>query len=322
MKEIGYEEVIEMMSFKESIKIMKSCFLDYTNGVISQEERSVQVLPDGSNQNIFALMPAYLGKKRYFGAKIITAFPENRKLNINSHLGEVMLFDSKTGIPRAMVNANAITWLRTAAVSALATDYLAKKNADKLTLIGAGQQAISHLEAINCVRNIKKVYVYDLDERSRSSFIKNMREKFQEIVFENCTSVDEAVQDSDIICTLTPAKVAYLDMDMIPKGAHINAVGTFTPDTREIKSSLISGSKVFVDDYHAALTESGDILIPISEGNFKFDDIVASLGEIVSGEVTFKRDNEDITLFDAVGLAVEDLCCAEYIYEKGKLNEI
>lgn len=320
MKKFDYKETLEMMNFKETIDIMKACFLDYTNGVISQEERSVQVLPDGSNQNIFALMPAYLGKKRYFGAKIITAFPENRKLNINTHLGEVMLFDSKTGIPRAMVNANAITWLRTAAVSALATDYLAKKNAEKLTLIGAGQQAISHLEAINCVRDIKKVYVYDLDERSRTIFINKMQERYSETVFVNCSTLDAAVQDTDIICTLTPAKTAFLDVQMVPKGVHINAIGTFTPDTREVKSSLISGSKVFVDDYHAAMTESGDILIPISEGNFNFENIVASLGEIVSEEVIFNRDTEDITIFDAVGLAVEDLCCAEYIYEKSILK--
>ena len=316
MLQIKYDEVLELVNFEEVIEVMQKCFIEYTKGEISQVERSVQVLPDGYNKNIFAIMPAYLGKNRYFGAKIITAFPDNRKQNLNSHLGEILIFNSSNGIPVAMIDADSITWMRTAAVTALATDYLAPKNATQLTLIGAGQQASSHLKAIKCIRDIEKVYVYDMYEASRITFINRMRAEFPEITFINCSSLQSAVENSEIICTLTPSKEPFLDLSLVPKGAHINAIGTFTPDSRELKSDLVSSGKVFVDDYKATLSESGDILIPISEGNFSKDKIVASLGEVVSGNYNANRKKEDITIFDAVGLAIEDLSCAEYIYNK------
>lgn len=319
MLQIKYDEVLELVNFQEVIEVMQGCFLEYMEGEISQVERSVQILPDGYNKNIFAIMPAYLGKNRYFGAKIITAFPDNRKQNLNSHLGEILLFNSSNGIPVAMIDANAITWMRTAAVTALATDYLAKKSATSLALIGAGQQASSHLKAIKSIRDIDKVYVYDMLEVSRINFINRMSEEFPEITFINCSTLESAVGTAEIICTLTPSKEAFLDLSLVSKGAHINAIGTFTPDSREIKSNLISAGKVFVDDYKAALTESGDILIPISEGNFSQDKIIASLGEVVTGNYDNNRGKEDITIFDAVGLAIEDLSCAEYIYNK-KVN--
>lgn len=112
MKQISYDEVVELLSFKESIQVMSDCFKDHENGTIAQRERMVEILPDGKNKNVFALMPAYLGENRYFGAKIITSFPDNHALNLPSHVGEVMLFDSKNGLPVALINANAITWIR------------------------------------------------------------------------------------------------------------------------------------------------------------------------------------------------------------------
>ena len=318
MKQISYDEVVELLSFKESIHVMSDCFKDHENGTIAQRERMVEILPDGKNKNVFALMPAYLGENRYFGAKIITAFPDNHALNLPSHVGEVMLFDSKNGLPVALINANAITWIRTAAVSALATDFLAKKDSSMLTLFGSGQQASSHLEAMLCVRPIKVVRVYDLNPKSAQVFIDKMKAIHPDLEFINSSTIKEAVEDSDIICTLTPSKDAFLDAKNISAGTHINAIGTFTPTTREIKSDLMKKSKVYVDDYEAAIKESGDLLIPISEGIMSAKDIKASLGEMVMGKVSARENNEEITVFDAVGLAIEDLCCAEFIYNKVK----
>lgn len=316
MKLYNFDDVIQRLSFEEAIGVMKQCFVDYYNGIISQSDRTIELLPDGKNQNIFAMMPAYLGPDRFFGAKMITAFPSNPSLNIPSHLGEILLFDSSNGAPVAMVNANAVTWIRTAAVSALATDYLAKKGASRLALFGTGQQATSHLKAISCIRPISTVFVYDINVSRRKTFIDTAQEEFPEIQFINCNSVEETAKSSEIICTLTSSKEAFLDKKIIAPGTHINAIGTFTPITRELTTNLMVQGKIFVDDYNAALKESGDLLIPISEGVLGSESIIGSLGEIIVNSNTTLNNHNDITIFDAVGLAIEDLCCAEYIIQK------
>lgn len=321
MKRINFEEVVAQINYKEAIEVMRSCFIDYGDGKISQTARSVEVLPDGKNKNIFAMMPAYLGENRYFGAKIITAFPDNHLQNLPSHLGEILLFDSKNGTPIAMINANGITWIRTAAVSALATDFLAKKEAKILALVGAGQQASSHLEAINTIRPLEKVFVYDLSKERSQQFAETMQKKYPAIEFLSGETLEETVNQAEIICTLTSSKAAFLKKEWISPGTHINAIGTFTPETREITSELMEVSAIYVDDYEAALKESGDLLIPMAEGRLSKSDILGSLSELVSGKTLLENQGKIITIFDAVGLAIEDLCCAEYIYQKVKESE-
>ncbi|MEQ7263424.1 ornithine cyclodeaminase family protein [Enterococcus hirae] len=321
MRKIDFEEAVSRLDFQEAIEVMRQCFSDYGEGKISQNTRMVEILPDGKNKNVFAMMPAYLGKDRYFGAKIITAFPDNHLQGLSSHLGEILLFDSKNGVPVALINANAVTWIRTAAVSALATDILAKKEAASLALIGAGQQASSHLNAICAIRSINKVSVYDLSKERSQQFIEEMQTAYPEIEFSSGETLAETVQKAEIICTLTPSKEAFLKKEWLTPGAHINAIGTFTPDTREITSELMKSSAIYVDDYEAAMKESGDLLIPIAEGELSESAISGSLSELVSGKRLLKDQQEKITIFDAVGLAIEDLCCAEYIYQKVKESE-
>ena len=156
-------------------------------------------------------------------------------------------------------------------------------------MIGAGQQASSHLAALQSVRAIEKVFIYDRTAERARKLIAKQQHNYPECTFIGCSSVQEAVQE---------------------------AIGTFTPTSRELTSDLVKNSQVFVDEYAAALKESGDLLIPISEGAFSAEKIVGSLGELVTGKVKLKAEQKGRTIFDAVGLAVEDLCCAEYIYQK------
>ncbi|KAF3375935.1 ornithine cyclodeaminase, partial [Enterococcus faecium] len=243
MKIINFEEVVASFSFEEAIQVMKKCFFDYESGKISQNPRLVEILPDGKGKNMFAMMPAYLGENRYFGTKVITAFPDNHQYHLPSHLGEIFLFDAQNGLPKALINANAVTWIRTAAVSALATDYLANPHAETLALIGAGQQALSHLTAISTIRPITTVFVYDILEERRNTFIAKAKKQYPKITFINAISVEDAVRPAEIICTLTSSKEAFLQKEWVREDAHINAVGTFTPDTREISTSLMETSQ-------------------------------------------------------------------------------
>ncbi len=182
---------------------------------------------------------------------------------------------------------------------------------------------MSHLTAISTIRPITTVFVYDILEERRNTFIAKAKKQYPKITFINAISVEDAVRPAEIICTLTSSKEAFLQKEWVREDAHINAVGTFTPDTREISTSLMETSQIYVDDYSAALTESGDLLIAMAEGDLEESCIVGTLGELVSEKKTFYKGESRPTIFDAVGLAIEDLCCAEYIYnklEKGALK--
>lgn len=318
MEIITEKDILRKFTFPEAIEVMKKCFYDFEQRTIFQWPRSVTKLPDESQKNLFALMPAYLGENRFYGAKIMSFFSENGDLGLPTHLGQILLLDSKTGKPLALIDANSITWIRTAAVSAVATSLLARKDASALSLIGTGHQASSHLQAIMSIREIDTVFVYDLDRTKQTDFIKFVRQDYPHLTIIDCKSLVEATSQADIICTLTPSKQAFLDREMVAPGTHINAIGTFTPETREICSNLIISSNVYVDDYQAVLKESGDLLIPISEQSFQSSAIKGSLGELITNKAQGRTTEQEITVFDAVGLAVEDLCCAEYIYKKLK----
>lgn len=318
LKVINYDDVMTYFSFKEAIQVMKKCFRDFQKSQISQADSEVLVLPDVTEQNNFAIKSAYLGRDRLFGAKLSTMFPDVAQPNFISHLGTILLFDSTNGDPQALVDALAITRIRTAAVSALATDYLAKKSATSLALIGTGQQASSHLAAIACVRQLETVYVYDVLLEKSQPFAEKMRKKYPQLTIEVTNCVETAVSQAEIICTLTSSKTPIVQKEWIQQGTHLNAIGALSATTREISSELMAEAAVFVDDYEAALQESGDIMIPIAEGRMSMQNIFGSLGELEIGTVAGRYSEEEITLFDAVGLAVEDLCSAEFIYNKMK----
>lgn len=318
MEIITEQEILRELTFPEAITAMTNCFRDFEQQTVSQWQRAVSPLPDQKQGNLFALMPAYLGPNRVYGAKIMSFFPENGTLQLPTHLGQILLLDSQNGAPLTLMDANSITWIRTAAVSAVATNYLAKKEATKLSLIGAGHQASSHLQAMLAIRPIHTVFVYDLDKRKLANFVESVKKTYPQLQVIACKHLMEATRETDIICTLTPSKQAFLDKDMVSPGTHINAIGTFTPETRELTSDLVASASVYVDDYQAALQESGDLLIPIAEQSFHSSAIKGSLGELVTQKCHGRETEQEYTIFDAVGLAVEDLYCAEYVYNKRK----
>ncbi|MGX7419703.1 ornithine cyclodeaminase family protein [Carnobacterium gallinarum] len=318
MKVIEAQEVHQLLTMKKSIDVMKETFLKFQQKEYIQPIRRIDKLPD-KEQNIFAFMPAYLGEDSYFGAKLITSFAKNQGTKYSSHLGYVMLFQSQHGNPVALIDASSITQIRTAAVSGVATELLANEDAKTLALIGAGVQARSHLAAILAVRSIEQVYVYDIFAKSAENFKTEMEAQYGCNVI-ICKSVESAVAEADIICTLTPSKEAYLKPEWIKQGAHINAIGTFTPTTREITSELMAQAELFVDDYDAIKKESGDYLIPLNEKIISDTHIKASLGELLTKEKSGKSSSKSVTIFNAVGLAVEDIACAKFIFEASEQN--
>jgi len=298
-------DVRKQLTMPLCISLMKQALSKLETGEAVQPLRNVITLP---GHNLFGFMPAWMDD--YFGAKIITGFHGNAGTEYPSHMGYIMIFDSVHGAPVGMADAGTVTELRTGAVSAVATDLLARKDAKSLAIIGCGAQGRSHLAAILCVRNIERVTCYDKVPENAQRFAQEQGIKHG-ITIAVAASVQDAVREADIVCTLTPSREAYLEAAWIAPGTHINAVGAFTPATREITSELVARSRLYADQIEAMKKEAGEYLIPLSEGIIGEDHIAGSLGAVLLGKAPGRQTDDEITLFNALGLAIEDVLCAK-----------
>lgn len=307
MRIVEREEVLSRLSMERCLQLMREAFIALEQGAAKQPVRTVEPLPGG---DLFAFMPAYAGD--HFGAKLITVFPRNHGSAYPSHQGYVALFESAHGSMVGMAEGSAITQVRTGAVSGVATDLLANEDAHTLAIIGAGVQGRSHLEAMLLVRDIREVRIYDIHPQNALRYQQEMQQKFG-IRIQVCESAEQAVRDAEIICTVTPSEQPYLRREWIRPGAHINAVGTCSPTTREVTSELFAASAVYADQMEAFRRESGEYLIPLSEGLISEDHAKGTIGGLLCGTAVGRTDREQITLFDALGLAVEDVACARFL---------
>lgn len=302
------KQVRNLLTPEKCMAVMKETLMNLEEGKCAMPQRLICTMP---NTAALGFMPAYVGD--YFGAKVITAYEPNMGTGYPSHIGYVMLFESEHCTVCGMIEAGSITEIRTGCVSAVATDLLARRDAHKLTMIGAGAQARSHLAAIRLVREITEVMVYDKSPEASKKYAVEMEEKYGISVIPH-ENVESAVANADIICTVCPAKEAYLTRDMVKEGVHINAVGTFSPTTREISSDLIAASRLYSDYTPSCKKESGEYLIPLEEEIITEKHIIGSIGELLLGKIRGRQSDHDITVFDALGLAVEDVASAKMVY--------
>lgn len=310
MKIITRDEVIRKLTIPACIEVMRRALVGLECGDNLQPMRSIHRLP---REHTFGFMPAYLGQDGYFGAKVINACHANIGTDYPSHAGYVLLFEAVHGIPVAMVDATAVTMIRTGAVSGVATDLLARKDAHVLALIGAGAQARSHIQAMLAVREISRVLVYDLIIERARAFADEASAKYK-VPIEVCASAKEAARTADIVCTLTPATEPYLKAEWVRPGTHVNAVGAFTPVTREVTSELVAAARLYADSVESMKKECGEYLVPKKEGLIDEGHIVGSIGGVMLGKAPGRQSVDEITLFDALGLAVEDVASALYVY--------
>lgn len=309
MKIVEAAEARRRLDTATCIRLMREALTALDRGEALQPIRTIAQLPRGA----FGFMPAYLGDDDCFGAKVITAYPGNLGTEYPSHMGYVMIFESKHGSFLGMADASVITEIRTGAVSGVATDLLARRDAKRLAVIGAGAQGRGHMAAMLQVRpNLQSAAVYDIRPEAAARYAWEMQEKYG-IPVGAAESAEAAVRGADIICTVTPSQEAYLKKEWVQPGAHINAVGTFTPTTREVTSELVAASKLYADQVAAMKKEAGEYLIPLSEGLITEDHIVGSIGQVLLGQVPGRENDQEITLFDALGLAVEDVICGRYL---------
>ncbi|MBW1723452.1 MAG: ornithine cyclodeaminase family protein [Deltaproteobacteria bacterium] len=315
---VNQREVRELLSMKACMKEMSEALRALERGDAHMPLRSVMWLPEMTGA--LGMMPSYMQNLKVMGLKVISVFPGNVGTDYDSHQGAVMLFDTEHGQPLAIVEASAITAIRTAAVSGVATDLLARKDAGDLAILGAGTQAHAHLEAMLLVRAVRRVRVWSLHSERAEEFAERASKRHGIIVEPMATAFD-AVQGADIICTTTSSTDPVLLGEWIREGTHINAIGACIPTSRELDTEAVVKSRLFVDRRESTLNEAGDFLIPKGEGAIGDDHIQGEIGEILEGKIQGRRTDEEITLFESLGLAVEDLAAARYIYvqamEKG-----
>ena len=301
---LNERDVHSLLTMRECIGVMEDALAALARGEVHQPLRS-KISGEGA-AGILGLMPAY---HRDYGLKEVCVFPANPTRGLDTHLGAVLLHSGETGELRAIANASAITAIRTAAVSAVATKLLAREDARTLAILGAGVQARSHLEAIPLVRDIREVRVFSRN-RAKAEQLPNCR-----VV----DSAEEAVRGADIIVTATSSREPVVRREWIADGAHINAVGSSIPGARELDGATVAASSMFVDRRESTVNESGDYLFALREGAIAGPEhIRAEIGEILIGRAKGRSSPNEITLFKSLGLAIEDLASVRFLYEKAK----
>jgi alanine dehydrogenase len=312
-------DVTQLLPMAECIDVMTETLRALAEGKALLPLRNIMVLPGG--ENVMSMMPSYLDNIQALGVKVITAFTNNFGSEYDTHQGVVLLFDAKYGALRAIVDGTSITAIRTAAVSGLATRLLAREQAGDLALIGAGTQAHTHLEAMKCVRQIRRVRVYSLPLDGAYAFAERESRRYG-IPVEVKETAREAVEGADIICTVTTAREPVLKGEWVSAGAHINAVGAYTPATRELDSQAVAQARLYVDRKDSTLHEAGEFLIPKSEGRFGDEHIVGELGELLIGKATGRRSSGEVTLFKSLGISIEDLASANHVLQKARQTDL
>lgn len=299
------------------IDLMADALASLARGDALLPLRTVIRLGDG--RSALAAMPAVLGPS--IGAKIITVFPSNEGTPYESHIGVVLYFDDRNGRLLAIIDASTVTAIRTAAVSGLATRWLSRADASELAILGSGVQAMTHLEAMRCVRDIRRVRVWSRRGENAERFARDATARFG-VVAEAVPTAERAVRDADIVCTTTAAREPVLLGEWLTSGSHVNAVGASVAAARELDTEAVVRSRLFVDRRESTLAEAGDFLIPRDEGAIANDHIVAELGDVVIGRVVGRRSSAEVTLFKSLGLAIEDVASARLIHERASAEGV
>jgi ornithine cyclodeaminase len=313
---LNHLEVEQLLPMPECIEVMAEALATLSAGQMYLPLRMVVRPPDAAG--LMGLMPAYRsGERAVYGLKAVCVFPGNSARGKDAHQGSVMLFSAETGELLALLNASAITAIRTGAVSAVATRLLAREDAGELAILGTGVQARSHLAAMACVRPIRRARVASRSAEHARRFAAEQAPRYS-FPIEPVDSAEAAVRGADLIVTATTSAEPILRHEWIAAGAHINAVGSSIPTTREVDTATIAAAALFVDRRESTLNESGDYLFAMRDGAIGPEHIRAEIGELLLGRHSGRSAADEITLFKSLGLAVQDLAAADYIYHQAQ----
>jgi alanine dehydrogenase len=317
---LGDREVRALLTMGDAIKAVEEAFKEKNLGKVQTPLKTYLFYEKYNGDHRF--MPAYLEKLDIAGVKIVNTHPENRrKYGLPTVAGIIVLANPETGELLAILDATWITVAKTAAASAVATKYLARDNAETLGLVGAGLQAIAHLEALAQVMKLKEVKVWSRTRETAEKFIQRMTKKYSEMKFTMAKDVREAVENSDVVATITPSRQPIVMEDWVRTGTHINAMGADAPGKQELSPEILRKAKIVVDDLEHS-SHSGEINVPFSQGLISNEDIYGEIGEIVLGRKPGRTSSSEITVFASTGVAIQDIAVAEIVYRKAVMQGV
>lgn len=309
-------DVQQLVPMRDAIEVVKLAFQELSAGRAESPLRSVVPVEEGA---VTLLMPAYVPAAQALGFKVVSVFEGNRAHGIPTISAMVCLLDESTGAPSAIMNGAYLTALRTGAVSGAATDLLARDDATRLVVIGAGAQGVTQAAAVAAVRPIERITVVDLSEESLERFREQIIEDWPELADRiETTSDSSVVRDADVVCTATTSRRPVFSDGDIQPGTHINAIGAFTPEMQELPEETVARATIVVDQVDAVLEEAGDFIIPIAKGTLDRARIGRELGQIVAGEAPARSSRDEVTLFKSVGNAVQDVTVARRAVERAQ----
>ncbi len=309
-------QIKELLPMTECIELMAEALAALARGEVFQPLRTIIRPPEA--HGVLGLMPAFrAGEQGAFGMKAICVFGENPAKGKDAHQGAVLLFSQETGEMLALMNASKITATRTAAVSAVATRLLAREDAKQLGIIGAGVQARTHLVALAAVRPIERARIACRNIAHAEELAREMQPQFS-FPIEPVKTNEEAVRGADLIVTATSATEPVIEKEWISPGAHVNVIGTHAPNSREVDGATMAAARVFTDRRESALNEAGEYVLAAKEGLVTPESILGEIGELLIGTKTGRTSATEITLFKSLGLAIEDVASANYLYNKAQ----
>ena len=314
---LSREDIKKVFSMKDAIEADKEAFQLVVEGKCDSPLRTNIQAP--KHDGCFLFMPAYVEEMDTAAVKIVNIFPHNIDQGKPSSPAQVLLIDGATGIVSAILDGTYVTQLRTGAASGAAFDVLAKKDCRIGALIGTGGQAATQLEAMLAARKLEEVRVYDLNYERTVAFAEKMQEELKEYGARIIAvkSSDEAIDDADLLITVTPSSKPVFDGTKVKAGATVSCVGAYQHHMQEMDPRILPrASKIYFDSKEAVLFESGDILIPLEEGIITEEDFTGDLGMVLKGESVGRENDEEIIVFETVGVAAQDLVAAKKIYEK------
>jgi ornithine cyclodeaminase/alanine dehydrogenase-like protein (mu-crystallin family) len=314
---LSHEDIKRVLTMEETIELMKTAFLQISNGSVSTPVRTSIEIPEHDAGALF--MPVHSDESQLIGLKMVSVFKNNPGLNLPLIHAIVLLMDGKTGEPLALMDGEYITALRTGAGSGLASDLLSRGDSTTLGIIGAGVQGRTQTLAVCSVREISRIKIWDKNEASATNLADYIKKELKIDVATNPS--EEAISECDIICTATSSPIPVLSDKLLKEGVHINAIGAYQPDKREIPSETIERCKLIVDQRQACLKEAGDIILPIQEKRIDESHIYAELGEIVANDLPGRENDSEITVFKSVGNAAQDLITTAHVYKKAAQTE-
>jgi ornithine cyclodeaminase len=307
--------IASAVALPEWIDVVEQSLRGVSGGMVSQGIRQILHLPDSeTNGRVLSMMFGAVRKPACFGAKVISVFPDNFSRGLDSHRGAVLLFDPDNGALIALMHGGEITASRTAAASAVATRALARPDSRVLAILGYGEQASRHVDALALVRPLSEIRCWGRDAAKAEDFAASISARHS-ITTCAVATVADTVAGADIVCTTTGAKTPILLGDMLEAGMHLNIVGSSTSDYREVDTNAVVRSSIWVDYREMADVSAGEYLHALAEEAIDSEHLVGEIGAALNGSIRGRSSDREITMFKSLGMPAEDLYSAQFIYD-------